>query len=117
MSGQISHYAGEAAEDIVSRFYSGQGYAEQERRWRGPVGEIDLILSQDGMTVFVEVKKSKDFATAASRVSARQIGRIEASAAGYMARLALGQSSEARIDVALVDAAGAVEVLENVTLH
>lgn len=117
MSGISSYHAGLAAEDIVSRAYQSLGWQELKRRWRGPGGEIDLIMAAGETTVFVEVKKSRDFASAAARITARQLGRIEASAMGYIAQLENGQNSETRIDAALVDAQGRVEILENVTLH
>jgi putative endonuclease len=117
MTGQTSYYAGLAAEDIVARTYAELGFLETKRRWRGPGGEIDLILARDDETVFVEVKKAKDFATAAERITARQLQRIEASANGYLGMQPRGLESSARVDVALVDGIGAVEIIENVTLH
>lgn len=117
MSGQVSYLAGKAAEEIVARYYADQGYSELQRRWRGPGGEVDLILAGPEQTVFVEVKKSRDFETAAARITPRQIGRVQASAAAYLGKLEAGLNSEARIDVALVDAQGCVELVENVTMH
>lgn len=117
MTGLVSHLAGHAAEDCVARVYIELGYTETQRCWRGPAGEIDLILSRGDQTVFVEVKKARDIATAAERLSARQLRRIEASAADFLGRLPLGQATDARIDVALVDETGQVEILENVTMH
>ena len=115
MSGAVSHYAGLAAEDIVARHYESLGFAEIKRRWRGPGGEVDLIVATQDQTVFVEVKQSRNFASAVAHVSARQLQRVESSAAGYMAQLPAGQISEARIDVALVDAQGHIEIIENAT--
>jgi len=117
MTGQTSYHAGLAAEDIVSRHYTALGFSELDRRWRGPGGEIDLILHGHDITVFVEVKKSRDFAAASHRVTPRQIGRILNSAVAYMAGLTHGQDSESRVDVALVDATGRVEVIENITMQ
>ncbi|MEL7114964.1 MAG: YraN family protein [Pseudomonadota bacterium] len=117
MTGQVSYHAGLAAEDIVARHYEMRGVKERARRWRGPGGEIDLILERGNEIIFVEVKKSKTFAKAADRVTSQQLQRISASANGYLATLKHGLSSAARIDVALVDSTGAVEILENVTLH
>jgi len=116
MSGAVSYQAGKAAEDIVARHYYGNGFQEEQRRWRGPGGEIDLIVSQGDQTVFVEVKKSKDFEQAATRVSARQLERIQNSATGYLERKPNGQNSDSRVDVALVNEIGDVEILENVTM-
>lgn len=117
MSGTTSYHAGLAAEDIVSRHYLGLGYQEEQRRWRGPGGEIDLVLANVERTIFVEVKKSRDHASAAARVTPRQLSRVAASAEVYIAESSHAAMRDARIDVALVDASGFVEVLENVSLH
>ena len=117
MSGLTSFHAGVAAEEIVARHYVANGYRLLEQRWRGPVGEIDLILSRDGTTVFVEVKKAKSIESAAARITSRQIIRVSQSAEGFLGGLPNGINSDARIDVAVVDGCGAVRVLENVTIH
>lgn len=117
MTGRVSYHAGLAAEDIVAMTYENLGCVEEMRRWRGPGGEIDLIFNRGSETIFVEVKQAKDFATAAERLCPRQMSRIEASANDFLGRKPSGLDSMARIDVALVDGIGAVEILENVTLH
>ena len=117
MSGLVSYLTGQAAEEVVSRLYCRRGFSEVHRRWRGPGGEIDLILSNGDLTIFVEVKKARNFARAAERLSPRQLSRIEASAADFLSRQPDGELTEARIDVALVNEQGVVEVLENVTMH
>lgn len=113
MSGAVSYHAGLAAEEIVARQYTEQGFTLRERRWRGQGGEIDLIFEKAGALVFVEVKKARDFAAAAARITARQIERIYNSAAGYLACMPLGQLTESRFDAALVDGTGSVEIVEN----
>jgi putative endonuclease len=113
MSGAVSYHAGQCAEDIVSDDYQSRGYAPRARRWRGPGGEIDLIFEKLGALVFVEVKKSRDFATAAAHLTDRQMQRIYASAGGFLASMPLGQDTETRFDAALVDSKGAVQIVEN----
>ena len=81
-------------------------------RWRGAAGEVDLIFEREGALAIVEVKAAADFARAAESLSARQMGRIMAAAAEYLAGMPLGQATELRFDVALVDGQGRVEVLE-----
>ncbi len=89
------------------------GYDTVAKRWRGAGGEIDLIMQRGSLTVFIEVKKAKCFATAAARITPRQMGRIAQSAEAYSDCLPNGSLSDMRIDVALVDAAGQIEVIEN----
>ena len=113
MTGSTSYHAGICAEDLVARQYSDKGFGLCEKRWRGAAGEIDLIVEDGDTLVFIEVKKSRDFATAAARVSRRQMQRIYASADAYLGDTHRGMNTNARFDVALVDQHGAVEILEN----
>ena len=83
------------------------------RRWRGAGGEIDLIAEDGEGLIFIEVKKARSHAQAAERLSRRQIDRIHASAAEYLGRMPLGQLTDCRFDVALVDEGGRVEIIEN----
>ena len=41
---QTNYFSGLCAEESVRRFYSDRGARFLEARWRGPVGEIDLIM-------------------------------------------------------------------------
>ena len=113
MSGAVRYHAGLAAEQIVERYYARTGRPVSERRWRGRGGEIDLIVRDGEGLVFVEVKKARDFARAAERVTRRQMERIVAAASEYLDRMPLGQLTEVRFDVALVDERGQLQVLEN----
>jgi putative endonuclease len=115
--GQINHRAGFAAEAQVADHFLRAGLPVRERRWRGPGGEIDLICGDETGLVFVEVKKGRDHASALARVTARQLDRIRASAEAYVARMPRGSLTNMRIDLALVDAAGRIEMVENATMH
>lgn len=111
--GRASYEFGQASEAAVARHYENLGYDLAEIRWRGAGGEIDLIFSKGDMFVFVEVKASKTHADAASNLGSQQMVRICASAEDYIGRQPNGLLTEMRIDVALVDQMGRIEVLEN----
>ncbi len=111
--GQRSYNAGRAAEEIARRSYEAAGYELAEARWRGQGGEIDLIMTKGDLTVFAEVKRARCFATAAQRLRPTQMARIALAAEEYAGGLARGSLSEMRIDVALVNEAGACEIIEN----
>ncbi|PWR01336.1 hypothetical protein DKT77_17385 [Meridianimarinicoccus roseus] len=111
--GRTAHLAGAAAEDIVARRYAGVGADLQAMRWRGEAGEIDLIFELAGATVFVEVKKSGSFATAATRLGPHQVARLWQTAEEYLGTLPGTAPRDCRFDLALVDDRGHVEVLEN----
>jgi putative endonuclease len=115
--GQMNHHAGLAAEAQVADHFLRAGLPVRERRWRGPGGEIDLICGDAEGLVFVEVKKGRDHAGALARVTPRQLDRIRASAEAYAARMPRGSLTDMRIDLALVDAAGRIEIIENATMH
>lgn len=111
--GSTAYHAGLAAEAIARRHYAQAGYRLLEERWRGAAGEIDLIFSKNGETVFVEVKWARDFAQAVERLGPAQMERITVAAEEYAARLAEGRLSPMRIDVALVNGTGACHVIKN----
>ncbi|MES0826305.1 YraN family protein [Ruegeria sp. SCP11] len=109
----VSYHAGQAAEQQVASEYERRGFSIAHRRWRGAGGEIDLIARNADGVVFIEVKKSTSFEVAATRISRRQMDRIYASAAQFLETEPEGQLTNARFDAALVDATGAVQIIEN----
>ncbi|WP_424832426.1 YraN family protein [Ruegeria sp.] len=111
--GSVSFHAGQAAEMHVAADYQRRGFSIAHRRWRGAGGEIDLIARDANGLVFIEVKKSTSFDQAAARISRRQMDRICASAAKFLEQEPEGQLTNVRFDAALVDATGAVQIIEN----
>lgn len=113
LTGAVSHYAGLAAEASVAAHYLRCGKAVVAERWRGAAGELDLVVRDGAELVFVEVKRSRSFARAAERLTARQVTRILAAASEYLAGEPAGQDTPVRFDVALVNGTGEIEILEN----
>jgi putative endonuclease len=111
--GATAYHSGCAAEDQVTRLYARRGHEVAARRWRGAGGEIDVIVRDGARTIFVEVKRSATHAEAAERLGARQMGRLFDAAREYMGTLPEGELSEVRFDVALVDALGRIDLIEN----
>lgn len=111
--GLTNYLAGHAAEASVARLYEDRGIAICARNWRGITGEIDLIGRDGDVVVFVEVKQSRTHDLAASHVSQAQIGRIFATVDEYVAGEPQGLRTDVRIDLALVDGQGRIEVVEN----
>ncbi|WP_047996862.1 YraN family protein [Puniceibacterium sp. IMCC21224] len=112
-SGRMGYQAGMAAELRIAQDYERRGFPVTGQRWRGTLGEIDLIAQDGEGLIFVEVKQSRSFARAAERLSAAQMRRIYASAEEYLGTQPKGQLTPVRFDVALVDGIGAVQVIEN----
>lgn len=115
--GQRAYLKGAAAEKSVAAHYDRRGVDLLETRWRGQGGEIDLILGEAGVIVFCEVKAARTTEEAISRLSPAQMTRIHAAASEYLAYTPAGQLSEVRFDLAVLDEAGAVTVLENAFGH
>ena len=113
MSGKISYLAGLSAEEAVARIYARDGHAVAAQRWRGSRGELDLVLHDGDGLIVVEVKTSRDFGRALSRLTRAQLHRIYATAAEYADAEAQGSLTDMRFDVALVDGQGRLEIHEN----
>ena len=111
--GRTAFHAGQAAEDQVSQLYDRSGRTVIARRWRGSIGEIDLIARDGDVVVFIEVKKSATHAQAAEHLTWRQQQRIMATASEFVGGEPKGQLTDMRFDVALVDAMGRIEIVEN----
>lgn len=112
-SGAGGYYAGCAAEEIVAQDYMRRGRPVAHRRWRSEGGEIDLIAREGERVVFIEVKKSGSLASAALRLGRRQMDRLCASAAMFLAGEPRGQLTDVRFDLALVDGMGRLRIIEN----
>ena len=113
MSGTVSYHGGFAAEDAVALLYERSGHEVVARRWRSTAGEIDLVMRKGGEVVFVEVKRAPDIARAAERLGARQLRRIFQAAELFLGGEPRGTDTPSRVDVALVDGIGRIEVIEN----
>ena len=114
--GLTNYLDGLAAEDCVEQVYRDAGATLVRRRWRSRSGEVDLIMQLDTTFIFVEVKKAKDFASAAMRLSDRQLQRITRAAEEFCMTAPEGMETTIRIDVALVNGASESQIIENVTL-
>lgn len=113
LRGLKNHIAGHAAEASVARLYEDRGIAICAKNWRGITGEIDLIGRRGDEVIFVEVKQSRTHDMAASHISQAQIGRIFATVDEFLAGEPKGLLTDVRIDLALVDGLGRIEVVEN----
>ena len=111
--GAMAFQAGRAAEDQVARVYADQGAAICARRWRGQAGEIDLIARDADRVIFIKVKQSQTHDAAAAHLGPRQMQRIWDAASEFLAGEPRGQLTEVRLDVALVDGMGRVQVIRD----
>ncbi len=111
--GSTAFHNGMAAEDIAARAYAAKGGKVLAQRWKVPEGEIDLIVEHCGVIIFVEVKARKNMAAALRALQPAQQVRLMACAEQYLAQNA-DLNAACRFDLAAVDQAGQIEILENV---
>jgi len=113
LRGKTNYLAGLAAEEAVVADYARRGHRVAARRWRGSRGEIDLVMRDGDGLIVVEVKKAPSFEQAAARVTRRQLDRIYGAVSEFLAGEPRGNLTEIRLDVALVDAMGRLDIIEN----
>src|ERR1041384_6684797 len=82
---QVAFALGLSAESRAAAFLIAKGYRIVARRWRSPVGEIDIVARRRNMLIFVEVKARERLDDAAEAVIGRQQRRIIAAAEAWLA--------------------------------
>lgn len=92
---------GDAAEDRALAHLEKHGLTLVARNFRCKCGEIDLIMTDDDVLVFVEVRfrKREDYGSALESVTASKQKKIHNSAQYYLQTKALGESQAIRFDV------------------
>ena len=112
-TGKHAYLDGLAAEQQVAAYYQKLGYQSKHTRCRGAGGEIDLILFHSEVWVFVEVKRARDHASAASRLNRSQIQRMFQTAEEFCQTFAQGPLCDMRFALALVNAGADLQIMEN----
>jgi putative endonuclease len=93
---------GLSAETRAAALLLMKGYRIVARRWRSPVGEIDLVAKRGRVLVFVEVKARASLDDAAESVTPRQRRRIIAGAEAWLASHPQDAGRDIRFDAVLV---------------
>lgn len=100
---QAAYRRGLYAETVAAAYLRLKGFTILARRYRAPVGEIDLVARRGALFVFVEVKARNE---GGDIVSLRQRQRIRRAAEAWLARQqtrnALPAGFDARFDVVTV---------------
>jgi putative endonuclease len=99
---QIAFRLGLSAESRAAAFLIAKGFRIVARRWRSPVGEIDIVARRRKLLVFVEVKARERFDDAAWSVTDRQRARIAAAAEAWLAAYPSPDILDMRFDAVLV---------------
>ena len=99
---QIAFRTGISAESRAAAFLIAKGFRILARRWKSPVGEIDIIARRRSLLIFVEVKARDQLDDAAWSVTDRQRLRIVAAAEAWLARYPDDRIRDMRFDAVLV---------------
>ncbi|MEW6553238.1 MAG: YraN family protein [Actinomycetota bacterium] len=99
---------GMAGEDAACAFLRRKGYRIIDRNYRCRFGELDIVASRRGMTVFCEVKARSlgDFEEVLGAVDAKRQGRMARAASHYLAERG-GGNTGCRFDVIALLKSGA----------
>jgi putative endonuclease len=93
---------GLSAESRAAAYLIAKGYRIVARRFRSPVGEVDIVARRGGVLVFVEVKARARLDDAAESLLPRQQRRIAAAASAWLAAHPEDAESDIRFDAVLV---------------
>ena len=97
-----SKFKGKEAEQYAEAYLQGQGLFLVKRNYRCRFGEIDLIMREGEVVVFIEVRMraSQAFGGAASSITLSKQGKLMRTARLYLA--SLKSVPECRFDVVLL---------------
>jgi putative endonuclease len=99
---QVAFRTGISAESRAALLLIAKGFRILARRWKSPVGEIDIVARRRGLLVFVEVKARASLDDAAWSVTDRQRSRIVAAAQAWLAVHPDERIRDMRFDAMLV---------------
>ena len=93
---------GLSAESRAALLLRLQGFRVVARRWRGPIGEIDIVARRGRLLAFVEVKARDTLDDAAEAVGPAQQRRIALAAQAWLASHPQDRDRDIRFDVVLI---------------
>lgn len=95
---------GRGGEVVALVLLAAKGYRIRHRNWRGPSGELDLVVERGGRVVFVEVKtrSSELFGGAAGAFGRAKQTAVTRTAAAYLSRYNLWERP-CRFDLVTVE--------------
>jgi putative endonuclease len=99
---QVAFRVGISAESRAAALLIAKGFRILARRFRSPVGEIDIVARRRHLLVFVEVKARERLDDAAWSVTERQRARIIAAAEAWLADHPDPSIQDIRFDAMLV---------------
>ena len=99
---QVAFKLGLSAESLAAALLIAKGFRIAARRFRSPVGEIDIVAKRGALLIFVEVKARPALDDAAWAVTERQKRRIASAAEAWLAAHPDDAMCDMRFDAVLV---------------
>lgn len=99
---RAAYRRGHAAERLAALFLLAKGYRPLARRYRTPLGEIDLIVRRGRTIVFVEVKARASLVEAFDAIGIAAERRIMAAADVWLAAHPGAAGFDLRFDLVLI---------------
>ena len=112
---RLQHPAGLAAEEQAAQFLMMQGCRIVVRNWHCKSGEIDLVVWDGEVCVFVEVRmrSSEQFGGASASITTSKQRKLLLSAQTYL-QSEHSSEPECRFDAVLINGEGHIEWLKNI---
>lgn len=96
---QHAERGGQRGEALAALFLQAKFYRIRHRRYKTPLGEIDLVVERAGTIAFVEVKTRAHHSLEASALEAVNTARIVRAAEHWLARHPREAEKTCRFDV------------------
>ncbi len=93
---------GLSAESRAAAYLVAKGFRILSRRWKSPLGELDIVARRRKLLVFVEVKARATIEAAAESIDARSQRRIASAAEAWLATYPQPSVTDMRFDAMLV---------------
>ena len=99
---QLAFRLGISAESRAAAYLVAKGHRIVARRWRSPVGEVDIVARRRNILIFVEVKARATIDEAAEAVTMVQRRRIIGAAEAWLGSHPDDAQCDIRFDAVLV---------------
>ena len=101
---QNAYQTGKIAEDLACKYLHQQGLRLLTRNYRVPCGEIDLIMQDGEIIVFIEVRSRKNNKTmhVLESIDAEKCTRIIRASQQFLQNKRRGKDAVCRFDVVLI---------------
>lgn len=96
---KIAERGGQRGEALAALFLQAKFYRIRHRRYKTPLGEIDLVVERQGTIAFVEVKTRAHHSLEAEALEAVNTARIVRAAEHWLARHPREAEKTCRFDV------------------